>query len=382
MKVLFIASWFPSRVHPTHGNFVAKHARLVAKAEDLTVLSIQDDPSLPMGQRETIERREDGYTLIQVLFGQPPGTSSFCKVWSRWGAYESGMQRIRKAIGLPDILHAHVLLDAGIIAGYWAKQWNLPYLITEHSTAYHQRGALPGLRGVLGRWAARHAAFILPVSRQLGQSMRNKNLLKGNYRQVSNVVNTDVFHYVPPPPQEPFVFLHVSNFDDGHKNISGLLAAFQVVCSRTDRPVQLSIAGDGALATLLTKIKAYNFCAGQIVVSGPHTELEIAALLQQCHAFVLPSHVENEPVVLLEAQAAGRPCIASRVGGIPEIINDANVGILIEVRNNGQLVEAMLTLMREYDDYDLPRIRQSALGRYGEAAVLTALQSCYQAAVG
>src|SRR5205807_507382 len=70
-------------------------------------------------------------------------------------------------------------------------------------------------------------------------------------------------------------------------------------------------------------------------------------LLQEyAHAqfFVLPSIFEPFGIVLLEAMAAGLPVIASRVGGIPEIVDDARTGFLIEPGNPGALAEGLRLL--------------------------------------
>ena len=62
---------------------------------------------------------------------------------------------------------------------------------------------------------------------------------------------------------------------------------------------------------------------------------------------ILPSLFENFPVVLLEAMACGKPTVASRVGGIPEIIKNYTNGILVEPANSSQLAEAILYLLQK-----------------------------------
>ena len=60
---------------------------------------------------------------------------------------------------------------------------------------------------------------------------------------------------------------------------------------------------------------------------------------------VLPSLQENFPVVLLEAMSSGKPIVASRVGGIPEVVKDNENGILVEPANVNQMVDALLCLL-------------------------------------
>ena len=377
MIIFFLTSWFPSRVVPNHGNFIARHARLVARDHEVTVVTIQDDPALPFGRRSVEERTEDGYHVIQVFFGQgrAPGP---VKVWLRLRAYARGMRLARAKAGGPDLLHGHVLLDGGMAASLYAGRWGIPYVLTEHSSAYHETGALPEPRGRLGRRACRNASVIMPVSDHLGQSMRELNDLAGRYRTVSNVVSSDTFQAGPSPDGPPFLLLHVSNFIERDKNITGLLRAFARLPQTPFSEITLHLAGDGDLAELSRQIEAAGVKG--VTHSGPHTETEIADLMRAHHAFMLFSHTENQPVVLLEAQMIGRPCIATDVGGIPDIIEDGVTGYLVPAADEAALTAAILRLRDNYDAFDQAAIRERAVARYSETAVRAALNQEYHRA--
>ena len=60
-----------------------------------------------------------------------------------------------------------------------------------------------------------------------------------------------------------------------------------------------------------------------------------------CDLFAFPSHTEGMPNALVEAMSCGVPCVATRVGGIPELITDGRDGLLIDVQRADQLTEAM-----------------------------------------
>lgn len=72
---------------------------------------------------------------------------------------------------------------------------------------------------------------------------------------------------------------------------------------------------------------------------------ESAHLLEALDIFVLPSRTEGIPFALLEACAAARPVVASRVGGVPEVINDGQTGLLVEPENADQLAKAIDSLL-------------------------------------
>ena len=72
---------------------------------------------------------------------------------------------------------------------------------------------------------------------------------------------------------------------------------------------------------------------------------DIPSFLKQLDIFVLPSRTEGFPLSLLEALAAGLPCIAARVGGVPEMLGE-NGGILVEPNSPEALARAFMEMMR------------------------------------
>jgi colanic acid/amylovoran biosynthesis glycosyltransferase len=73
---------------------------------------------------------------------------------------------------------------------------------------------------------------------------------------------------------------------------------------------------------------------------------DVIAELAQSDVFVLPSYNENLPLALLQAMATGLPCIASDVGGVPEVISEG-CGVLVAPGDKGSLQAAMERLIDE-----------------------------------
>lgn len=132
---------------------------------------------------------------------------------------------------------------------------------------------------------------------------------------------------VPPAPRpgrearRPLVVGTAANLEH-HKGIDLLLDA----CARLTTPVRLEIYGDGSQrAALEARSRALRLDAsfhGHV----PDARDRLADL----DVFVLASRGENLPVVLLEAMAAGTPVVATRVGGVPELVVDGVSGVLVE----------------------------------------------------
>jgi len=116
------------------------------------------------------------------------------------------------------------------------------------------------------------------------------------------------------------------------------------------------IIGDGPLLGELRQLTSKLGIGLQVVFLGAREDvLECLAALD---LFVLPSLNEGMGRVLLEAMAVGCPVVATRVGGIPDIVADGTTGLLVPPRDDRALAEAILTLLRD-------RSRRAA---YGEAA--------------
>jgi glycosyltransferase involved in cell wall biosynthesis len=68
-------------------------------------------------------------------------------------------------------------------------------------------------------------------------------------------------------------------------------------------------------------------------------------ILHAIDLFVLPSRTEGLPITILEAMAAGRPVVATTVGGIPELVRHGETGLLVPPKDPQRLAEAMLALL-------------------------------------
>ncbi len=95
---------------------------------------------------------------------------------------------------------------------------------------------------------------------------------------------------------------------------------------------------------------------------------------------VMFSNYENMPVVILEALACGLPVVATRVGGIPEMINQHN-GLLVEAGDEAALKDAIMQMSANYSQYDPAKLRASVADVYGFEAVGKVLNNWYLEAV-
>ena len=103
------------------------------------------------------------------------------------------------------------------------------------------------------------------------------------------------------------------------------------------------IVGDGPLRAQLEALAARLDIRANVVFAGFRED--IPAILPLLDVMVMPSLTEGSPMSLLEAMAAGRAIVASRVGGIPEILEDQRTALLVPPKDNKALSQAILQLL-------------------------------------
>ena len=138
----------------------------------------------------------------------------------------------------------------------------------------------------------------------------------------------------------------------GHRDL--LHAVAQV--SAAGVQVRLLLAGDGPLAGELQTLTAQLHLASQVRFLGIVTHADLPDLLAVSDAVVLPSYWEGLPVALIEALAAGKPIVATRVGGNPELVVDGENGWLVAPGDVPALAAALTDLAQR------PRHELHALG--------------------
>ncbi len=118
----------------------------------------------------------------------------------------------------------------------------------------------------------------------------------------------------------------------------------------------------------LEKQVKLNGLSERVIFLGRVSRDNIVKEMQDANCFVLSSSYEAFGVVLIEAMSTGLPVIATRSGG-PESILDESLGYLVDPGNTGELTEAMLKMINEYDRFSQQNIREKTLRRYGSPII-------------
>ncbi len=182
-------------------------------------------------------------------------------------------------------------------------------------------------------------------------------------------VDEDVFSEIGVKPDEPyFLFVGVLRY---YKGLRFLVEAAKHV----EAPIVIAGSGpeEGALKVLAAQLGLHN-----VIFAGQVTDAQKAALLQKCHALVLPSHVRSEAfgVVLIEASMYRRPMISCEVGSGTSFVNvHGETGLVVPPEDVNGLAEAMNVLLA--DSAVVEKFGLAARQRYESLFSGTALGKAY-----
>lgn len=351
MKVLYLTEWYPHRYDAMSGLFVRKHAAAAVRAgAEVCVLYLYKDTSIR--QTETVCQQTDHIHEFYIYY-----PSSYL------GALRRGWQTVKEKWGMPDVCQLNVITKNALLP-LWLK-WtrHIPFIIVEHWSGYlPQNGnyaAGCSAHRMLARLAARNACAVLPVSQALEDAMKRHGLRCRRWERMHNVVD-DFFYTVTPQKHHTFTFLHVSCFDEDAKNVCGMLRAVRQAAEKHGNFLMVIVGTGADYAMARDCAEQLRFPEGMLVWTGEQTPEQVAQWFAEADAFVMFSNYENAPVVISEALATGTPTIATAVGGIPEMVNEA-CGILVPAGDEKALTEALIRMTDTSAQYDADAIR--ACGR-------------------
>lgn len=262
-------------------------------------------------------------------------------------------------------IHAHFASHPAAMAYAIHRLTGIPYSFTAHGSDLHRDKHML-------REKVASAAFVVTIShynkeiivRECGEAWRDKVYV------VHCGVDTHLFS--PPPPAlrkkgGPFTIVCVGTLHEV-KGQTYLVEACRHLLKQ-GVPFECHFIGDGPDMGKLTRQVQEAGLEGHVHFHGRRTRHEVLELLRQADVLVAPSvpsrdgRREGIPVVLMEAMACGVPVVASRLSGIPELVDHGENGFLVRPGDVGGLVEALLRLYRD------PVLR-SRFGTSGRAKVV------------
>ena len=274
--------------------------------------------------------------------------------------------RYVEAHGRPDFVEAHGALNGGVASCAIERRWSVPYILTEHSTAFAQ-GRLRRWERDLVRRVIAGARECIAVSPQLGELL-SQQYPGSRWQYLPNPLGAAFVEDADAPQRdaaEAFVFVCVARLSP-EKGHARLIEAFAATFAG-DPKVRLRLIGDGPMRAGLERLCEAQGVAGQVAFIGVLTSEQVHDELAAANAFVLASDVETFGVAVIEALACACPAVVTASGGPEHLIEGVN-GVVIPTRDPAALREALLRMRREAGRYDRSEIRAAALRLYAPEA--------------
>ncbi|KGK90398.1 N-acetyl-alpha-D-glucosaminyl L-malate synthase [Desulfosporosinus sp. HMP52] len=259
-------------------------------------------------------------------------------------------------VGL-DLIHAHYAIPHSISA-YLAKQMMtkpIPLVTTLHGTDVTLVGAYEEFK-LLTCLALKVSDRITAVSNSLARETAAAfESLDQEIEFIPNFIDPSMYlpkgglmskckeHFAPFGEK---ILTHISNFREV-KRVVDVVKIFDLVEKAI--PSRLLLVGDGPEMVKVEREVTKRGLEKKVQFLGKQETVQ--DILQMTDVFILPSEQESFGLVALEAMACGVPVVASRVGGLPEVIKDGETGYLADVGDIYGMSEAVLKLLTDCSRY-------------------------------
>jgi len=356
MRILLAAQRFP----PAIGG-VDRHVQALAErlpAEGVEPVVVTTDLRTPRPWRRFTSSELPPTTPFRVFRHRP---FSLLPLPNDLGIVSPGMLlRLGKEPGA--LIHAHGFAQFPTWAGALAAALRrLPLVVTPHSDPGRPRWGRAMFDALVKEGTLAPARRVIAETEMERRFLIRIGVPPERLRVIPGGIDLAA---CPPPipreraPAEPLRVLFVGRVDFDQKGVDVLLEAAGRLAHRSD--LEWRIVGEiwvppEALLARRSRLPS----TVRLTITGRRSEPELDAEYRSADLLVVPSRFEPFGLVLLEGMARGLPIIASRVGGMPELVGDSGAALWVPPGDPGALAEAIERLA---DDPTLRR-RLAAAGR-------------------
>jgi glycosyltransferase involved in cell wall biosynthesis len=357
MRILVVTTFFPNVASPQRAVFVKNLVRAMRQHCEVDVVApVPYVPPLGLRpawraqraipSRENIDGIEVAHPRFVVLpkLGWLSGLGYFIGVWKNLSRWKRQLREGEKAV-----VHAHCAYPDAVGVVLAARLLGLPCVVTAHGSDINVYAEKPGLRFQIRR-ALRNADGVIAVSARLEERIfRLTDIDRDRLCRIpcAGFDPQDFFPHARSALRKAFgigenarVVVFVGLLVP-IKGVEFLIEAWTGLIrdGRVGEEDRLVLVGDGPMRAAL-EVQARQ-SGGNILFTGTLRQTDVARWISAANLLCLPSRNEGTPNVVVEALASGIPVVASRVGGIPELISERENGFLVPPEDSVALARAL-----------------------------------------
>jgi len=249
----------------------------------------------------------------------------------------------------PKVILASWAFPEAVAASWLSKLFSCRFFFKVHGSDINLHGKIPARAKQIVK-AAKRASGILSVSNALADEMVDMGIEREKISVIYNGVDHQKFGVATETPLSGDYLLYVGNLKHD-KGVIELITGFASICDNFPG-LTLVFAGSGIEKKHLTELSKSLNITDKVNLLGSVEHHKLPALITHAKALALPSYNEGVPNVVLEAMACGTPVLATKVGGIPEVVNEKICGKLIEARCEIAVTNGLIYLLNQSWDKD------------------------------
>ena len=353
MRILTFTSLFPNSLAPDSAIFLLQRISHLARRQGNQVEVGAPIPYAPKYLRDTSRGYLASLPAMEMIAGLPVHHPRYGLI-PRVSMPVHGLLMYAGCLSLARRLHrqhhfdcidAHYVFPDGLAAVLIGRSLGIPVALTARGTDIHTFPGLPTIRPQI-RWALRHAAGIAAVSSSLASIMLALEPAIGSVDVIENGVDGERFFAEDRLLARKKIGL---NADEkivvsvaALKHVKGpdlLLRAASLLKKSTPR-CRILFVGKGPELSALQRLASQLDCADICTFVGPVANEQLRHYYSAADVSCLASRNEGWPNVVLESLACGTPVVGTNVGGVPEILRQPELGIVVAA--NPQSIHAGL----------------------------------------
>ncbi len=379
MHVVVVPSWYSSDENIVLGSFFKEQALALKESGiDITVCYNEILPIYRYKKFINIFNSRIEYSLDDGLDTYRYTDFNYLLHYhKRFLLFQKRIEKLLNKViiekGRIDIIHFHSCFWAGVAVPYIKNVFNVPCIITEHTSMNNSKKMKKSYIKYINR-AYEDADVLISVS----SSLKNE-ICKMTSRDVivlHNFIDGTVFNVkLNQNDKIKFTFFSLGFLVDG-KGFELLIGACEILVSKGYDFI-LEIGGDGYLNEKLRKMVSYKKLDNNVKFLGLLSRQEVVLRMNKCDSFILASCYETFGVVYIEALACGKPIISVKNGGVEDII-DEKVGVLVDKYNCIEVSNSMEFMINNIEKYDSRCIRDYFLEKFEKQVIIARLKDVYR----